>query len=884
LNLNERQRQILGIWPSLLYKFLREEWRRAALGYASGLGLGALASFVREHTELLKPLLLKVTVDPTKTNGTVLSTKGLSDILHTPLFWSVSLPIALILFITFATNTRRIVNSWRHGISSGSWLLPFLIAFAFSIQPSPFSVVTAIKTATLTLMLLFLGFVLRLFGAFTRERLPVVDFSNPEKSTIVSYIVREASSPIESIDDDKLGRSAFVEMLATRVLVSKAPVLALRGNFGDGKSSTLRILRQQIAKKAIVVSFSTWLPDSQKTLVGDLLGDIATEISSQYFVPALRRRLEKFATLLSGNVASLKFLSGVISPYTQRAQIADLEELLSRIPRRVVVLLDEIDRMQKDELLTLLKVLRGSSSLPNITFVCAFHQEQIEKILGESSDYLDKFFPTSVDLPKPDPNILLRMLKAETIDRLTEVGWLVDASTTSRVKEEQEKLWSSGLSQTCTNIRRVELLANDVLAVASLVRDEVDPVDLCAIEAIRRFYPTVYEIIWKNSEFFSSSAAWWKSMKYKPKPEQEAQQQRIRTALENTMDSEIVKMLLGFMFPERMTVLGGAKPRQSDQAFEESEKRKGISHPDYFPIYFSHSVPDVIFSSREMTQIMAALRKASGDAERKLIVSAAFDSLEPGSVREFDFLAKLAREVEKEGLPVEVARSVAVGVAEHADKLSDDFIVSEVRRGLSVVFAVAQRLSETDAINMFLSECLAQASTDSFAARLYIYVTDRRGSNNVLKNFEKLDIKKLQKAFIERMTRRYGPDSDLSTLALTRFDITALYLWTGMGSNERDTEISFWQRYIGVSRRKLADAFDLIAPPDTFWTKDSPAFIERILPMEFLKRAYAETASTEPLVEDEERSLARLKLFIDGKLRDGQLLANPDESSSTGGL
>ena len=64
--------------------------------------------------------------------------------------------------------------------------------------------------------------------------------------------------------------------------------------------------------------------------------------------------------------------------------------------------------MQKDELLTLLKVLRGATSLQNLTFVCAFDQTRVEKIAYEKSDSksheaLEKFFPTIIDLPPPIP-------------------------------------------------------------------------------------------------------------------------------------------------------------------------------------------------------------------------------------------------------------------------------------------------------------------------------------------------------------------------------------------------------------------------------------------------------------------------------------------------
>jgi hypothetical protein len=139
----------------------------------------------------------------------------------------------------------------------------------------------------------------------------------------------------------------------------------LGGAFGDGKSSVLNLLRLQLADSAIVISFSSWLPNSELTLANDLFGDITAECNSHLLVPALRKHLRKFASLLAGSVSYLKPLPDVLPPYTQRQEIQDLGEALGRLPKRVVVLLDEIDRMQKPELLTLLKIIRGAASLPN---------------------------------------------------------------------------------------------------------------------------------------------------------------------------------------------------------------------------------------------------------------------------------------------------------------------------------------------------------------------------------------------------------------------------------------------------------------------------------------------------------------------------------------
>ena len=88
-----------------------------------------------------------------------------------------------------------------------------------------------------------------------------------------------------------------------------------------------------------------------------------------------------------------------------------MKQLLEEFPQRIVVLLDEIDRMRRKELLTLMKVIRGTGAVPNLSFVCAFDREQVEKTVcrkydAESHEYFEKFFPHAVDLPAASDSAL----------------------------------------------------------------------------------------------------------------------------------------------------------------------------------------------------------------------------------------------------------------------------------------------------------------------------------------------------------------------------------------------------------------------------------------------------------------------------------------------
>jgi hypothetical protein len=594
----------------------------------------------------------------------------------------------------------------------------------------------------------------------------------------------------------------------------------------------------------------------------------------------LRKQLHKFASLLGGTVPYLRSLPDLLSPYTQREELQDLGQVLSRVPKRVVVLLDEIDRMQRDEVLTLLKVIRGISTLPNLTFVCAFQQEEFEmtvcgKYDAGSHEFMEKFFPTAVDLPKPSPETLERTLRDRIIGSLEMVDWFTDVEDREQFTKRLVELWGKALYLVCTNIRKIGLVANDLHATALLVRREVDPLDLCTLEVVRRFYPKAHELIWMNPNFFCRSDDWWKSRSSQPEETIKVQVQKIvatvKTISQDADRGAAIYPLLAAMFPRRQKELTGEPRHKSGDEFSsEDERAKRISHPDYFPVYFRCKVPETVFSALEMDALKEQIKMAKSDSDRRNVIRLCFGSLEENSLRRYDFIHKIGLELER--LPLDSAKSVGFAIASNSESLAHDFLISERHRAVAAVLAVAQRLSGSEDINPFISKCIAIASTDIFAAEIHSSMTDRRKSKKVVLKFDHVHESEITNAFGARMERQYGPAVDITVIEVSRLQMYPFWIWASLGPQQRDAETSFWTRYVGNSRRRLAEAFDLMAPPGTFWTKEAPDYIDRMIPTATLQRMYEEAVSEDTLEKRLEAAIDRLRRFLSGELKDGEIL------------
>ena len=220
-------------------------------------------------------------------------------------------------------------------------------------------------------------------------------------------------------------------------------------------------------------------------------------------------------------------------------------------------------------------------------------------------------------------------------------------------------------------------------------------------------------------------------------------------------------------------------------------------------------------------------------------------------------------------LPLNVAKGVAFAIVSNADKFSDEFLISERRRATVAVLQVAERLSVSPEINAFLATCIFQSKTDLFAAHLLRVMTIDQASNKVVRNLEHVDQSKLQEAFAGRMASRFGGGNIAD---LSQVEVYAMWTWSQISASERLKEITFWTNYIGNSRARLADTFNVMAAKGTFWTKDAPTYVEQVIGRDVLARFHAELPDDPNLSPQQKEGLERLRRFLAGELKPGEIL------------
>jgi predicted KAP-like P-loop ATPase len=468
-----------------------------------------------------------------------------------------------------------------------------------------------------------------------RKRLP--DQSSPapgdrtpetEGAAAASAATYSTDRPIRSAGEDRFARAPFAarigDTIAHRPDVSSL-VLGLYGPWGDGKSSVLSMIEERLAGEpnVIVVNFNPWHFSSEEQLIRGFFATLAAAIGHK--LPTLGEQIGKAMVKYGGllSVASAS-VGGVVSinpgkaakDFGEAISTATLQDLKERIEdglanagKRVVVLIDDIDRLDRTETHAIFKLVKLSAGFNYTTYLLAFDAEVVAAALGErygeggytaGRAFLEKIIQVPLRLPPADPDALRRLVFEGVDQALTHANIELDR----RAADAFVVQVAGGLELQLTTPRQARLYANALLFSLPLVDGEVNIVDFLLVEGLRIFYPNLYDAI-------RDEPALWVAQEYRGGDRSE----RIAGVLADTAPmlteaerSTLVRGMLLYLFPRISRTVYG-----SDFETVWAAEKRICSH-QYFKRYFAFGVPPQDISDRairELTEAGAELGAAS---------------------------------------------------------------------------------------------------------------------------------------------------------------------------------------------------------------------------------------------------------------------------------
>lgn len=470
--------------------------------------------------------------------------------------------------------------------------------------------------------------------------------------------------------NDLLGHASFAKYLADSICKMTFPegfIIGIYGPWNSGKSTLLNFLVHYLQQKPddeqpIIVPFNPWLFSGHQNI-------------ARRFFEQLQNVLSKETSVPTGIKKTLADLAGVISeiplPYAQTGKALktllddkekeasqfkeEVEKTLAKQNRRIVVTVDDIDRLPGEDVKQLFRIFKAIPNFSNVVYVLAFNKQAVLKTITDAEElstelYLQQIIQAEFELPTPSKTLLRKLfykklnnIFAETPkDKFNHTRW--------------SNVYFQGIDHFITNIPNIVRFANALTVTYPAVKDEVNPIDFIAIECLRIFCPSIYKIIHQNPYTFAGANNSTEELK-----------NLLNTWIAQLppKDKQPVQNILIYLFPKLKYIWNNSVLDENE--LEQCEQLC-ICSLEIFPVYFRLSLSAYELSN---TQVKAILALAD-DAEKfkENLVELINQKRTEGAAQTSIFLEQLESTVE--GIPVNAIPSIVEALYDISEQLGEE--------------------------------------------------------------------------------------------------------------------------------------------------------------------------------------------------------------------
>jgi hypothetical protein len=445
-----------------------------------------------------------------------------------------------------------------------------------------------------------------------------------------------------NVTRDILGREKYANQLGRKILATstleKAFVIAISSPWGFGKSGFLILLEESLYKgqlstksdkniipsrtdnlrkkspfskktNTLIVKYNPWKNFDDKKVVQDFFDELSLSINT--LDTQLSKQIRNYSNYLYKLDESVfsKFIESSVDSLTDDKTLSNLfEEInntISRIQKRIVVFVDDLDRLTGDELIDILKLIRNTANFRNTVFVVAYDHNYVlntidkKNLISNKEEYLQKIVQLEITLPSFSKNILIDFLN----ERIN--NWEISIVDSDKIKSAINEIFSisivdlpkpgssqtnpnaladfifrsnrtedSLLFQVFQNVRDIIRFVNSFNLSFESIGQVADLYEIILLELLKIRYLTIFQII-SNKRFLIINKE-----QYEFSYDDFDTFMNFETAKSLNVrwsDAYVIRAILSNLFnPKRKIYF------------------RSVKYPRYFDIYFTYQAPNLI--------------------------------------------------------------------------------------------------------------------------------------------------------------------------------------------------------------------------------------------------------------------------------------------------
>lgn len=405
-------------------------------------------------------------------------------------------------------------------------------------------------------------------------------------------------APLRDPGKDLLEREEFlsmiVDLLKNLADSNDSSVVALAAPWGSGKSTLLNFLRPALEPHVKIVTFSPWSAEGSNAIQREFFASLLEAFpkgSHRRVRKNAKKLLRRSSTLLRSVPLGLgngvaEFAKETLPEESWDKAFERLSNAINEARSKVVVIIDDVDRLQPDEVVTLMKMVRLTGRFPRTNYLLSYDHDSLVNTLavGLRSDvktaetYLEKIVQYPLSLPPAQQTHLQRIV-------FNEVRWVLDEAPEGLGPSPLQRFRSfyvDHMWESLNTPRACHRFCAQAKTYLSLAENEVDHADFLAVTFIRLHHPKIYAKIprWKGrlvGTHYSVSP-----IQERHKVEAEWDELIKDCGYAGKFERLEARRAISALFPKMAGELG---------ASADSSGKYRLCNPEYFDRFFTFSLP-----------------------------------------------------------------------------------------------------------------------------------------------------------------------------------------------------------------------------------------------------------------------------------------------------
>lgn len=470
---------------------------------------------------------------------------------------------------------------------------------------------------------------------------------------------------------DELGRKSLVGLIVNaiiaKVMKPHGPLtIGIYGAWGEGKTSTMRMVMHDLELSSVsCLWFNPWTFSGEKRIVNEFIEALASiSFPNTDFAEILYSYREAYLHIdgMESNPVLTEYQASMAKCFPFDVNDLDsikqvISERLEKIDKHLVVFIDDVDRLDAEDVQTFFKMIRQVVDFNNIIYVMGLDPDVVSQQLGlqygeeqESRGrfYLEKIVNIPIVLPAVQDERLVNLMRKEVVEVWRD-------SKIEVIEKDADKVVTTLLPIMNTK-RSIDRFANQLSFIVPTIGIETEFVDLCLIESLKYLNEKGWiEVYYQRKGLLKEG------IMYPQGKERDAEEKLVYNEAVNKVVNHypekwkpyVKELLEEHLFPKK-------------HFYYSNNLSKNINNSRFFKQYFIAGIPDDTIPRASVIEFAVLLQRDSAKA-----IDWINDKLQLYSSAEVDRSACLALDILKDEKPSQVAAKLIEVLA--LSKLSEDF-------------------------------------------------------------------------------------------------------------------------------------------------------------------------------------------------------------------